>query len=120
MRPGSGHTAALGLLWRGGRPGFIYPELSDAAQHDEQDELSGRIFDGYYSLARTCEISLSERSGHEFESIVYLVEEAAPAALVAGSQRARSLRGLAQSGPGRPVSWRSPAELLPWRSQAPA
>ncbi len=59
-----------------GDRGFIYPELSDAAQRDEQDELSGRIFDGYYSLARTCEISLSERSGHEFESIVYLVEEA--------------------------------------------
>ncbi len=59
-----------------GDRGFIYPELSDGAQRDEQEELSGRIFDGYYSLARTCEIGLSERSGHEFESIVYLVEEA--------------------------------------------
>ncbi len=58
-----------------GDRGFIYPELSDGAQRDEQEELAGRVFDGYYSLARTCEIGLSERSGANFESIVYLVEE---------------------------------------------
>jgi D-lactate dehydrogenase len=59
-----------------GDRGFVYPELSDGAQRDELAELAGRAFDGYYSLARTCEIGLSERSGHEFESIIYLVEEA--------------------------------------------
>ena len=59
-----------------GDRGFMYPELSDGAQRDEHAELSGRVFDGYYSVARTCEIGLSQRSGHEYESIVYLVEEA--------------------------------------------
>jgi D-lactate dehydrogenase len=58
-----------------GDRGFIYPQLSDGAQRDEQAELAGRQFDGYYSVARTCEIGLSERSGRQFESIVYLVEE---------------------------------------------
>lgn len=59
-----------------GERGFMYPELSDGAQRDELAELAGRVFDGYYSVARTCEIGLSERSGHQYESIVYLVEEA--------------------------------------------
>ena len=59
-----------------GERGFMYPELADGAQRDELAELAGRVFDGYYSVARTCEIGLSERSGHQYESIVYLVEEA--------------------------------------------
>jgi D-lactate dehydrogenase len=59
-----------------GDRGFMYPELSDGAQRDEHAELAGQVFDGYYSVARTCEIGLSQRSGHEYESIVYLVEEA--------------------------------------------
>ena len=58
-----------------GDRGFVYPQLSDGAQRDEQAELAGRHYDGYYSVARTCEIGLSERSGQQFESIVYLVEE---------------------------------------------
>ncbi|MGD0875299.1 MAG: FAD-binding and (Fe-S)-binding domain-containing protein [Acidimicrobiales bacterium] len=58
-----------------GERGLMYPELSDGAQRDEHAELAGRVFDGYYSVARTCEIGLSERSGHHYESIVYLVEE---------------------------------------------
>jgi len=58
-----------------GDRGFIYPQLSDGAQRDEQAELASRQFDGYYSVARTCEIGLSERSGRQFESIIYLVEE---------------------------------------------
>jgi D-lactate dehydrogenase len=58
-----------------GDRGFIYPELSDGAQRDEQAELAGRNFDGYYSVARTCEVGLSERSGRQYESVVYLVEE---------------------------------------------
>jgi D-lactate dehydrogenase len=65
----------LGCCGIAGDRGFIYPELADAAQRDELAELSGRSFDGYYSLARTCEIGLSERSGHQFESLAYLVEE---------------------------------------------
>ncbi|MGD0984406.1 MAG: FAD-binding and (Fe-S)-binding domain-containing protein [Acidimicrobiales bacterium] len=68
--------AHWGCCGTAGDRGFMYPELSDGAQRDEHAELAGRDFDGYYSLARTCEIGLSQRSGHEYESIVYLVEEA--------------------------------------------
>jgi len=67
------HWGCCGIA---GDRGFMYPELSDGAQRDEQAELAGRVFDGYYSVARTCEIGLSQRSGHQYESIVYLVEEA--------------------------------------------
>ncbi len=66
----------LGCCGIAGDRGFMYPELSDGAQRDELAELAGQVFDGYYSVARTCEIGLSQRSGNQYESIVYLVEEA--------------------------------------------
>ncbi len=56
--------------------GFLHPELSDGAQHFELEEVAREDYDGYYSVARTCEIGLSQRSGKNYESIVYLVEEA--------------------------------------------
>jgi D-lactate dehydrogenase len=59
-----------------GDRGFLHPELSDGAQHDELEEVARESYDGYYSVARTCEISLSQRSAKNYESIVYLVEEA--------------------------------------------
>ena len=59
-----------------GDRGFLHPELSDGAQHFELEEVAGEDYDGYYSVARTCEIGLSQRSGKNYESIVYLVEEA--------------------------------------------
>jgi D-lactate dehydrogenase len=54
---------------------FYHPELTDGAQLYEQQEVAGSAYDGYYSVAKTCEISLSQRSGKEYESIAYLVEE---------------------------------------------
>ncbi|MDA2918122.1 FAD-binding oxidoreductase [Desulfobacterota bacterium AH_259_B03_O07] len=59
-----------------GDRGFLHPELSDGAQHFELEEVARQGYDGYYSVARTCEIGLSQRSGQNYESIVYLVEEA--------------------------------------------
>jgi D-lactate dehydrogenase len=67
---------ALGCCGAGGDRGFLYPELADAAVHDEALEVAGRAFDGAYSLARTCEIVLSDRTGRAYESLVYLVDEA--------------------------------------------
>jgi D-lactate dehydrogenase len=67
---------ALGCCGAGGDRGFLYPELADAALHDEAREVAGRAFDGAYSLARTCEIVLSDRTGRAYESLVYLVDEA--------------------------------------------
>ena len=58
-----------------GDRGFLNPELTDGAQLYEQKEVAEREYDGYYSVARTCEINLSQRAKKEYESIVYLVEE---------------------------------------------
>lgn len=66
---------ALGCCGAGGDRGFLHPELADAAVHEEAQELAGRSFDGAYSLARTCEIVLSDRTGRAYESLVYLVDE---------------------------------------------
>lgn len=59
-----------------GDRGFLHPELSDGAMHYELEEVARESYDGYYSVARTCEIGLSQRSAKNYESIVYLVEVA--------------------------------------------
>ncbi len=58
-----------------GDRGFIFPEVARGATRDERREIAGEEFDGYYSLARTCEISMMDSIGKPYESIVYLVDE---------------------------------------------
>lgn len=58
-----------------GDRGFIYPQVARSATADERREIAGDRFDGCYSLARTCEISMSDTIGRQYESIVYLVDE---------------------------------------------
>lgn len=70
-----------------GDRGFIYPEVAKAATRDERREINAeiahgsgpnakpQIYDGFYSLARTCEISMMSAIGQPYESIVYLVDE---------------------------------------------
>ena len=60
----------------GGNRGMLYPEVVESALIDEVRELKGQYFDGAYSLAKTCEMALSEQLGYDFESLVYLVDEA--------------------------------------------
>lgn len=59
-----------------GDRGFLFPEIARSAISDERAEIDGRTFDGYYSLARTCEISMQQTIERPYESIVYLVDEA--------------------------------------------
>jgi len=66
---------SLGCCGAGGDRGFLYPELADAAVHDEAEEIKGRTYDGAYSFAKTCEIVLADRTGRPYESLVYLVDE---------------------------------------------
>lgn len=66
----------LGCCGMAGDRGLLHPELPDAALTAELGEVRDRVFDGYYSLGRTCEIALTERAGRRYESLVYLVEEA--------------------------------------------
>lgn len=58
-----------------GDRGFIFPEVAKSATRDELQEVKGKEFDGYYSLARTCEISMMDTMGLPYESIVHLVDE---------------------------------------------
>lgn len=58
-----------------GDRGFLYPEVAASAVADEKREVEGQTFDGCYSLARTCEISMMDSIGRPYESIVYLIDE---------------------------------------------
>ena len=58
-----------------GDRGFIFPELGESAMRDEIAETKDESFDGYYSLARTCEINMEDHSQYPYESIIYLVNE---------------------------------------------
>jgi D-lactate dehydrogenase len=59
-----------------GDRGMRFTELNDASlQHLD---LPTYVTDGY-STSRTCEIGLSNKSGIDFRSIVYLVDEATTA-----------------------------------------
>lgn len=64
-----------GCCGASGDRGFVYPELSESALREERAEVKGQQFDGYYSLARTCEINMEEHMSLPYESIAYLVDE---------------------------------------------
>jgi D-lactate dehydrogenase len=59
-----------------GDRGLIYPELSAAAIFAEGAEIRAAHADGYYSNNLTCEIGMSQASGVDYRSILYLLEEA--------------------------------------------
>lgn len=58
-----------------GDKGFIYPKIAEKATADERQEIGERTFDGYYSLARTCEISMNDTIKRPYEALAYLVDE---------------------------------------------
>ena len=65
-----------GCCGMAGDRGFLFPELTASATHHEASEVKGKIYDGYYSTTRTCEIAMSEAVRRNYESILYLVDEA--------------------------------------------
>lgn len=60
--------------WAGDR-GFTHPELTASALKPLRKQLGSSVLQGY-STSRTCEIGLSQHSGINYRSIVYLVNEA--------------------------------------------
>lgn len=58
-----------------GDRGFMFPEVARSATRDERADIKDKKFDGCYSLARTCEISMMDSIKMPYESIVYLVDE---------------------------------------------
>jgi D-lactate dehydrogenase len=64
-----------GCCGMAGDRGFLFPELTASATHDEAAEVMAKKFDGYYSSTRTCEMAMSEAVKQNYESILYLVDE---------------------------------------------
>ena len=58
-----------------GDRGFIFPEVAKSATAPELESIGNVEYDGYYSLARTCEISMMDTIQRPYESIIYLVDE---------------------------------------------
>jgi D-lactate dehydrogenase len=66
----------LGCCAFAGDRGLLFPELTTSATENEAAEVLACDYDGYYSSNITCEIGMSEATGKDYTSIVYLVERA--------------------------------------------
>lgn len=64
-----------GCCGMAGDRGFYYPGLTGAATKRESAEVNQQSYSGYYSTSKTCEIAMSEASGHDYQSILKLVDE---------------------------------------------
>ncbi|RFS19479.1 FAD-binding oxidoreductase [Chitinophaga silvatica] len=64
-----------GCCGMAGDRGFLFPELTKSATLPEATEVKSCNADGYYSSSKTCEMALSEATGKNYESIVYLLDE---------------------------------------------
>ena len=58
-----------------GDRGMLFPELTNSALSKEAAELNGIVADGYYASNLPCEAALSNETGKEFVSIIYLILE---------------------------------------------
>jgi D-lactate dehydrogenase len=67
------HTGCCGMA---GDRGFLFPELTDSATMPEALEVKQRSYDGYYSSTKTCEMAMSKAVSQNYESILYLMDEA--------------------------------------------
>jgi D-lactate dehydrogenase len=66
----------LGCCAFAGDRGLLFPELTQSATEKETAEVNAHYHDGYYSSNIPCEIGMSEATGKDYNSIVYLVERA--------------------------------------------
>jgi len=68
--------ASAGCCGMAGDRGFLFPEMTASATKPEATEVNKQQYSGYYSSTKTCEIALSESVKENYESILYLVDEA--------------------------------------------
>lgn len=64
-----------GCCGMAGDRGFFYPELTTGATQLEAEEIKTLNCEGHYSTGRTCEIALTEATGKEYVSLLYLLDE---------------------------------------------
>ncbi|MDN3657332.1 FAD-binding and (Fe-S)-binding domain-containing protein [Ferruginibacter paludis] len=67
------NTGCCGMA---GDRGFLFPALTASATNHEASEIRALKFDGYYSTTKTCEMAMSAAVDQNYESILYLVDEA--------------------------------------------
>ncbi len=67
------YTGCCGMA---GDRGFLFPELTAAATSPEALEVMQQTYNGYYSSTKTCELAMSEAVKENYESILYLIDEA--------------------------------------------
>jgi D-lactate dehydrogenase len=67
--------ANAGCCGMAGDRGFLFPELTASATGHEGSEVQEKNYDGYYSTTKTCEMAMSVAVKHNYESILYLVDE---------------------------------------------
>ena len=67
---------SLGCCAFAGDRGLLFPELTASATEKESAEVSAREYSRYYSSNIPCEMGMSEATGKDYVSIVYLVEKA--------------------------------------------
>jgi D-lactate dehydrogenase len=75
----------LGCCGFAGDRGLLFPELTASATGKESTEVNSRRYGGYYSSNIPCEIGMSEATGKDYVSIVYLVEKASRVSNVAAN-----------------------------------
>jgi len=66
---------SAGCCGMAGDRGFYYPGLTASACREEGAEAAAQAATGYYSTGKTCEMALSETSGANYRSILYLLDE---------------------------------------------
>ena len=59
-----------------GDRGLLFPELTAAATSQESAEIKLHAYDGYYSSNITCEMGMSLATQENYQSIIYLLEQA--------------------------------------------
>ena len=67
------HTGCGGMA---GDRGFLFPAITASSTNHEAGEIKERKFEGYYSSTKTCEMAMSAAVEQNYESILYLVDEA--------------------------------------------
>jgi D-lactate dehydrogenase len=66
------HAGCCGMA---GDRGFYYPELLLSATKKEATEVKETVTENCYSTGKPCEMSLSEATGKNYRSILYLLDE---------------------------------------------
>jgi D-lactate dehydrogenase len=67
------NTGCCGMA---GDRGFLLPELTASATNPEAAEVNQQQYAGYYSSTKTCEMAMSDAVKKNYESVLYLVDEA--------------------------------------------